>query len=204
MRTHDARSATRGRRPAGFSTAGADRGGGPIRCPARVLALSPIAVPAPWLESSPISGDGDRGLPLSWTIGIARRSIMSCETHQRSRGMSTGSDIEFMYMESLRAIGATIARRKQKVLGPVCGWFDQRGSTMTRSPPQNRSRHRESPHDVPQKTGQEIGMLFTSTTTHMPAIEWRLCVDSVEIVWRCTCAIRWTPTPLMLCSSLNS
>jgi hypothetical protein len=48
-------------------------------------------------------------------------------THQCSRGMSTGSDIEFMYMESLQAIGATTARRKQKVLGPVCGWFDQRG-----------------------------------------------------------------------------
>ena len=37
-------------------------------------------------------------------------------------------------------------------------------------------------------------MLFTLTTTHMPAIGWRLCVDGVEIVWRCTCAIRWTPT----------
>jgi hypothetical protein len=27
-------------------------------------------------------------------------------------------------------------------------------------------------------------MLFTLTTTHMPAIGWRLCVDGVEIVWR--------------------
>jgi hypothetical protein len=31
-------------------------------------------------------------------------------------------------------------------------------------------------------------MLFTLRTTHMPAAGWRLCVDGVEIVWRCTCA----------------
>ncbi len=31
-------------------------------------------------------------------------------------------------------------------------------------------------------------MLFTLRTTHMPAAGWRLRVDGVEIVWRCTCA----------------
>lgn len=31
-------------------------------------------------------------------------------------------------------------------------------------------------------------MLFTLRTTHMLAAGWRLCVDGVGIVWRCTCA----------------
>jgi hypothetical protein len=30
-------------------------------------------------------------------------------------------------------------------------------------------------------------MCFTLRTIHMPAAGWRLCVDGVEIVWRCAC-----------------